>query len=82
MAALKKVEILLKNLKSYNQLPDNLVSQPCTTEYSGNKKIKEFFSFTVILDPLQVDTAEVSGVLHARAYALGSLCGFHAFISI
>lgn len=46
MAALKAVEILPKNLKSYNQLPDYLVSLPCATEYSGNKK---YWTFSPLL---------------------------------
>lgn len=81
MALLKAVEFLPKDLKSYNQLPDDLVSLLCARVFR-EQKILDFFSFTVICDPLLVDVAEVGRVLHARAYVLSSLCGFCVFICI
>lgn len=64
---LKAIEILPKDLKSYNQLPDDLVSLLCA-RVLAEQKILDFFSFTVIFDLLLVDMAEMCRVLHARAY--------------
>lgn len=77
MAALKVLKIL-EYLKSYKQLPDNLVS--LSPRVLTEQKILNFSSFTVIFDPLLVDMECMEFCMPELMHSV--LCGFYAFICI